>query len=1024
MQTTNTGDTRSSKTAQDLSPPQEKCLGNLPFPDKLYGRQRQLATLATTYTLARAGQPALTLVSGCSGVGKTALVQEARRTVFTDKTLFICGKFDQYQRNTPCNGILDACKHLVRQLLDSQDHDRLRRQIMAATAPHGQLLVDVIPELEVLIGQQPVLPELPPAESENRFQQVFKKFISHFAQPDKPLIIFLDDLQWADLASLKLLQTLLTDNQKRYFSLVGAYRDNEVAATHPLLQTIDELKAAQSPLHSITLPPLTENDLCQWCMEILHCDRQQAQPLSRLLLTKTDGTPFFVRQFLLFCHHAQLLYHDAGQGTWQWDLDNIAQCAVTDNVADFMARRLDTLRPATGDLLSIAACIGNHFDTNLLTSVSGLDREETMTALCEALIEKLIALAPPPDRNSQTDTTPLGLHCIFLHDRIQQAAYARLNETQRSRLHQQIGNHLLSQWDKEENSGDIFPIVNQLNAGAAHIEEQAQRLRLASFNLVAGDKAKAAAAYNAAAQYLTAGLQVLPPAITKETYTLQFDLRLGLAECDYLNGDFAKAEQAFDNLLSKTQSPMAQAKAYKTKVVLCEHRGDPRQSLQCAITGLRLLGFEIPTTMLWWQIIKQLLPLKYMLRNKGLDRLQNLEPMHDQKRIMAMDILHKAIPAAYFLDTRLVILLSLLMSAMSLRHGHTNSTPVAFATLGVIWGSFLGDYRNGARIGEIARELCQYPDYREVRCKTNFIVGNYIASWSAGSRQALELMRTGVREGVASGETTHLTYSAVNEVLVRFSSGAPLPAVLNNYREYSEIFTGSRYYEMTSIAHALKRNIEKLIAAEWDGIDASSAAHDEKEYLARIEPQEIRTTLYLFYFHKMVFYTIFNHYDLARQTGARIVRDVEEVLFGSPQTAYFLLYYGLSITRGFADLPPHRRAWYLVALRRYQRKMRKWAADCPGNFHHQSLLLEAEIARITGRITTAATLYEKAIAAAGESGFLHHAGLANELAAMMHLANNNETVARHSLAAALSAYQEWGAQAKVNQLKKKFPDLT
>jgi len=391
--------------------------------------------------------------------------------------------------------------------------------------------------------------------------------------------------------------------------------------------------------------------------------------------------------------------------------------------------------------------------------------------------------------------------------------------------------------------------------------------------------------------------------------------------------------------------------------------------------------------------------------------------------ILAMDIAHKAIPAAYFLDSRLVILLSLKMSALSLRHGHTNSTPVALATLGVLWGSFLGDYRNGANIGKMALDLSAFPDYRALRCKTNFIVGNYIASWSAGSAQALELMRKGVLKGVASGETTHLTYSAVNEMLVRFTSGAPLPAVLDNYREYEEIFVRSRYHEMTSIAHALKQNIDKLVAKEWDGIDASASGYDEKEYLARIEPQAIQTTLHLFYFHKMVVYTIFNHYDLARQTGAKIAPDIEEVLFGSPQTAYFFLYHGVSITMRFATFPPHQRARYRFALSRYRRKMRRWAANCPGNFRHQSLLLEAETARIKGRITIAANLYDQAIAAAQESGFLHHSGLANELAGLMHLGNNNEPTARRYLAAATDAYREWGADAKVNQLKEKFPHL-
>ena len=1020
---TSTRDLVGDDTRLDALPCREGRPDSLAFSGKLYGRAPQLEDLAASHALARVGRPSLLLVTGGSGVGKTALVLEARRSVFPATACFLHGKFDQYERDTPYSGILAACKGLVQQLPTTADRDCQREQIQAAVAPHGQLLVDVLPELAPLLGPQPPLPDLPPNEHENRFRQVFRRFIGVFARQQNPLILFVDDLQWADPASLHLIQTLLTDERQLHLAIIGAYRDNEVTGSHPLLQTVAELRAAKLPVQTIALAPLAATDLRQWCMELLDTDREQAQLLSQVLLQKTDGSPFFVRQFLLFCRRQQLLLHDADHGGWQWDLDAISQCEVTDNVADLMARRLGTLNPETRELLSIAACLGDHFDTRTLAQASGHDLGQVMTALCEALLEKLIALKPQPTKSDHAAAPPPGLRCRFLHDRIRQAAYARLTAEEQARIHLRIGNLLLIQRTGRTGSGDIFEIVNHLNAGTAQIHDEEEQLQLAALNLTAGEKAKAAAAYGAATQYLSAGLRILPPAGSGNPTRLHYDLQLALAECAYGNGDFAAAEQAFDDLLTNTQSPLLQAKVYKTKVVLYEHLGNPRQALQCALTGMKLLDFEIKTSPLWWRIVRELLPLKRQLRGKGLARLQDLKPMWDRKMILAMDIAHKAIPAAYFLDTRLVILLSLQMSALSLRHGHTNSTPVAFATLGVLWGSFLGDYQNGARIGEIALRLSEHPAYRDVRCKTNFIVGNYIAGWSAGSGHALALMQKGVREGVASGETTHLTYCAVNEMLIRFTTGAPLVAILDNNREYEEIFAASRYHEMTSIAHALKQNIDKLRAAEWDGIDASDSGYNEPEYLARIEPQAIRTTLYLFYFHKMVVHTIFNHYDLARQTGAKIARNIEEVLFGSPQTAYFFLYYGISITMRFQSFPLQQRAGYLFALLRYRRKMRRWAASCPGNFRHQSLLLDAETARITGRTTAAATLYDKAIAAAQESGALHHTALANELAAMMHLANHNEPAARRYLAAALDAYQDWGARAKVNQLKATFPHL-
>ncbi|MDH3393787.1 MAG: AAA family ATPase, partial [Desulfobulbaceae bacterium] len=594
------------------------------FPDKVFGRQPHLDALSEAYAkYACAGHPTLLLVYGGAGTGKTALVKEARRTVFPGNPFFLHGKFDQYERYTPYNGILRAAKALLEQILTGSDKKNISSRILAAVGLHGKLLTDVLPELELLIGAQPPVSELPPVENEIRFQQVFKKFVTVFAQPTSPLVIFFDDLQWVDQASLNLIQKLLANDRPHHFMIIGAYRDNEVTPPHPLLQTIAELKDAQLPVQTLAVEPLSETYLNKWCMEIFATGQDQTLPLTRTLLKKTDGNPFFARQFLLFCHRADLLSFNAKGGGWQWTIDTIDQCNVNDSVTDLMARRLGSLGPAAREVLSIAACIGYQFDSTTLFTVSGIERKQIITALCEALLEKLITLDEPDSDQENLKTG--GFRCRFLHDRIYQAAYALLSNEKRSRLHLKIGTMLLHRQDTE-NTGEIFEIANHLNEGAALITDDELRLRTANLNLMAGEKAKSAAAYAAAAQYLAAGLKILPTSSKQEIYKLGWNLKLAQAECEYLNGDFTKAEESFLALLQNTQSPLDRARIYRTKVVLYEHLGTPHQSYECGVAGMNLLDFPMPLHPSWCLLLKELLPLLYKLRGKGLALLQNLKP--------------------------------------------------------------------------------------------------------------------------------------------------------------------------------------------------------------------------------------------------------------------------------------------------------------------------------------------------------------------------------------------------------------
>ena len=437
------------------------------IPQKLYGRESEIDTLMAAFARVSQGTKEMMLVSGYSGIGKSALVNEIHKPIVEKRGYFISGKFEQLQRNIPYAALIMAFRGLIRQLLTESDAqvEQWKEKLLAALGKNGQIIINVLPELELIIGTQPAVPELPPVESQNRFNLLFQRFVHAFTQKEHPLVLFLDDLQWADSASLKAIELLITDAETQYLFLIGAYRDNEVTDAHPLMLSLEQIQTTEAVINWIHLQPLDMASLNQLAADTLACDIEKSKPLAELVMGKTNGNPFFINQFLTEIYEAGLLIFDYNQGSWQWEIAKIEQSEITDNVVDLMVGKIQKLPVSTQEVLKLAACIGNQFDLHTTSVIHEKSSSGTADDLWEALQEGLIAPlgddykfltgdvtqseTESPDvtlskaknlsqrqpeilHSVQNDKNDFAVSYKFLHDRVQQAAYSLIEDSPKS----------------------------------------------------------------------------------------------------------------------------------------------------------------------------------------------------------------------------------------------------------------------------------------------------------------------------------------------------------------------------------------------------------------------------------------------------------------------------------------------------------------------------------------------------------------------------------------------------------------
>lgn len=1008
--------------------------GELRLPQKLYGREPELATLMAAFERVGGGATELLLVSGYSGVGKSALVHEVHKGIARQQGYFISGKFDQLSRSIPYAPVARAFGELIRLVMTERPElvATWREKLLTALGSNGQVLLDVFPDVELLIGSQPPVQELGPSESQNRFNLVFQGFLRVFTTGKQTLVLFLDDLQWADAASLRLLHLILTDPESGALLLIGAYRDNEVDQAHPLTVTLDELRKTGVCMNTIMLQPLELTHVHQCIADALSCDASFVVPLAELVWRKTDGNPFFMSQFLLALHQRKLLAHDPISSSWQWDMPGIHEMPNTENVVVFMASKLRRLTPNAQQVLSLAACIGHQFDLMTLSTIRETPPVQTAVDLWEALSEGLIvpldsdykfyhALTDQDGGLAEADLD-LNVSYKFLHDRVQQAAYSLIEGGRERHVHLRIGRLLLERSGRVLGDERLYDVVHHLNFAAELIDDPRERLELAQWDMRAGKNAKAATANEAASSYLTAGMALIDGDGWTTHYDLTFALHSELAECEYLNNRFDAAERLFDITLSRATTTLDSALIHNLRIILYATLGRFGDAIAAGRAGLALFGIDLPEgdDALRAAVAAELAEAELNLAGRRVEDLFSASPITDESKIAALKLLMNVTAPAYLTDpTRLYILVAGKQVNISLKYGQSEISDHAYMSYGYVLGGILGRYKEGYEFGRLALDLNEKLNNVQQACKLNFLFAIYIHSIKH-IRLSLPYSERSHRIGLETGDFVYTSFNCWQTIIVRFGSGEDIHAVQVEVDKFLALMQRTKNALATVFLTIAKQVIACLKGDTQSRYTLSDGQFNEDEFVAWMESADFALTSCWYYALKaQVFYL---HGDYAAAFAmATLGKTKVERCVGYYFTTELPFYGCLAATALHATATPAQQQERSGVIARDLAKIRELAESCPENYRHKQLLVEAELARVSGRDTDAAALYDEAIGAARKNEFTHHEAIASELCANFYTEKGRRRIALAYMTDAYYGYKAWGAAVKVADIAARFP---
>ncbi|MBH8578461.1 AAA family ATPase [Nostocaceae cyanobacterium CENA369] len=1016
----------------DFIPGRLDILSQLLIPQKLYGRETQVNSLLKAFERVSKGKRELMLVSGYSGIGKSSVVNEVNKPITRAKGFFISGKFDQFQRNIPYASLIQAFSSLMRQLLteNATQLETWRSHILAAVKSHGQVIIDVIPEVELVIGKQPTVLQLSAAESQNRFNHVFTDFIRVFAKKEHPLVIFLDDLQWADLATLKLIQLLITDQSTKYLLLIGAYRDNEVDSTHPLIQTIEEINKNHDIVSHIVLQALSVDNFNTLIADTLNQNLENIKSLVNLLYNKTGGNPFFLTQLLLVLHQNKLLFFNFQTGLWQWDIEKIQAIGITDkSIVELIASRIKNLPVATQEILQLAACIGNKFSLNILSIVSAKSPASTASELYSALQCGLILplsdgyripLVFEQEESVKLTFDSKQINYRFLHDRVQQAAYSLIPETQKQGTHLKIGKLLLEQTPTESLAENILDIVNQLNVGLDLLTQESEKYELAKLNLLAGKKAKAATAYEAAARYVNVGLGLLAADSWQQYYDLTLNLYIETTEIEYLNGHFEKSDNLVNVALERVNSRLEKVKLYEVKMLVYMAQNQMPKVLEIGVKSLKELGVILPQKPTILNVLSALIQTKITLIGKPIEGLALLPEMSDPYKLAAMQILLQIVPAASQAGSFLFVLSVLAMVRLSIKYGKSPVSAYGYAAYGTILSDKFNQFETGYKLGKLAVGLLSKMNDNSLKATVYFVHNGTIRFYKEHVKDTIASLLEGMQSGLELGNIENAGYCAVIAGYHALLSGENLELVDKKIFTYVELMQKLKLESLAAATSLFRQAALNLQAKSPNKSALVGDAFDEMTMASEVLKNYSFKGFY--YGCKTILCYLFNEYEIAIE-NAILAEKTHADNVGLLIYAANNFYYSLALMSLYTQALPLQKKQYLKQVIANQQQMKKWAKQAPCNFQHKYDLVEAEKARVLGKVQVAIDLYDCAIAGAKKNGYIQEEALANELLAKLYLGLGKEKIAKMYITEAYYGYIHWGAIAKVQDLDERYNNL-
>ena len=1002
----------------------------LRIPERLYGRERESAILMATFDRASHGAAELLLVSGPAGIGKTTLVNEVHRPLAQRRGSFLSGKIDPLERTVPYAALAQGLRSKVDEVLTRSVSEVAvwRDRVLNALGPNAGAISEIVPELKRIIGEQAPAPSVAPKEAQNQLHLAFRQFFQVLARPEDPLVLFLDDLQWANSALLGLIQSVLSAGDVSLL-VVGAYRDSEVSSVHPLVQTVDDIRKSGVRVSEVRLGRLSGTDVAELVSDTLSCPVEAAEPLARLILDKTNGNPFFLREFFRMLQQEGHLTFDVPAGRWTWDADRLESLRVTSNVVDLVAARLRRLPRVTLLCLDAAAVIGARFDLGLLAALVGLTPHETALALKDAIREGVVVplddghrlaerVASDGDENFQ-------LEYRFAHDRIQQAVYSVLADPERESLHLRLARLLPSHAGKSS-VDPVFDIANHLHLARGLLSGAAGHDELARINLAAGRKARASSAFAAASEYYRRAIEAAGPEAWTEDARLARDLRLeGAAEAAYLSGDLAHTTEWTASVIERGATELDRIQAYEVRVLAANARGEPNVAVDEGLKLLRQLGVRIPEAPTKREIVQGLVASKIAIGFRRVESLARLPVMTDERDLTTMRLLQSVMTAAYHARPDVFAVAVFQSVILSVRRGNSPLAIQAYLAYGIALCGVTGDIATGYKFGELALTLLDRFDARPLRPRALFLFHGFISHWRNAYRETFAPLREAYRLGLESGDFNFAGLAAFDYTFQAYWAGESLTALERELASYTDVFRTLNQEIIVQLLGMYRQAALNLIAGDAATDALTGACYDEDAINPTLEATHNINALCQLHLHKMIQAYLFRrHEDAARHAAkARGYLDGLTATQGVPVYHFYAALNHLAMAdKGFAgggsNVRSNRKA-VLGAIK----KLRKWAASAPMNYAHRLHLVEAELARVLGHDAAAREGYDKAILLAGRRQFLNDAALAAELAGRYHLERGLPHLARAYLSDAHYGYSQWGAHALAREVATRFPQF-
>lgn len=975
---------------------------------KLFGREEEVESLKNAVEQTGQTDANIMLVKGHAGIGKSSLIYEIQKPLARKKGYFISGKFEQFRQNIPYSALIQAFSALMKNVLyESEDRVRKKKEsIQKAVGDNGQVLIDVIPELELIIGKQPPVIDLAPVEAQNRFLFVFLSFIKVFAKPEHPLILFLDDLQWSDLASLKLIQALLMDNEIIDFLIIGAYRDTEIDATHPLQQMFFSVLKEDKTIRSITLGPISEYNINQLLSESFKKSLSETEALAAIVYNKTGGNPFFVNEFLKTLYSNNLItFREDG---WVWVINQIKGASITDNVANLMTEKIDKLPVSTREALMNAACLGINFNLEILRRMRGISVDRNYRDLKPAADEGLIRF------KKETGN--------FVHDRILEAAYSLIDIETKKRLHFLAAKIYIDMNPADKFQDLIFYIVNQFNEALDLLDEKG-RIEVAEYNLHAGLKARASAAFKEALNYFFIGNRILPENAWSEYYTLTLHLRSELAEAEYLNTNFDRAFGIIEEVITHAKSDPDRIRVYELKISMLTVQFRFLEALEAGRSALKRIGIKIPEKANDLSPLPLIFGARLKVGQRSIESLINMPIMSDELKLGAMRLMITMYPAAYIASPKLAPVIAMKMVNFSLKHGNSAYSAYAFAIYGVILSAALGEYEKGLQFGQLAIKITDRFNATALKCKVNFLYGAFISHQSRPLDESFPYLETAYKSGLETGDLEFTGYSIDNYCIYNILKGNSIEKLEEMFNEFRMIMLRidqANSLQWFNMFHQCIMNL-KYVAEEPTKLVGKF--FDEDEYVPYWRKANNQTNLYGYNVIKSLMYILFDQFDAAVKTlEDGFPYEGGALGMALVQMSHFL--YGIAsaaLIDKKTNNPEKNR--YKKNLQYSQKICEKWGESSPVNYLSRSLLIDAEVERIRGDFEKAEKLYNQSIDVAIENGNLIEEALANLAVVRFRREVKSDDQPGDHLMKAYFVLSRWGAISVLNYLEVMYPEV-